>query len=130
MDMLPALVSAVAVLIASIACVMLVRQMRTAQVTRLLLEQTQASVRAEGETTRAAVRAAEIPQAERLAALRGALDLATEQVRTALAEGLLRTSGHNAEQFETVRQLLDTKLRELRESNDLRLGEIHKTVNE
>ncbi len=29
-----------------------------------------------------------------------------------------------------MRQLLDAKLRELRESNDLRLGEIQKTVNE
>ena len=33
-------------------------------------------------------------------------------------------------QFDTVRHLLDLKLRELRESNDARLGEIHKTVNE
>jgi DNA recombination protein RmuC len=130
MEMLPALISAVALLVASVTCVMLLRQMRSAQVTRLLLEQTQASVRAEGETTRAALRAAEAPLAERLAAVRGGLDLATEQLRTALAEGLLRTSGHNAEQFEMVRQLLDTKLRELRESNDLRLGEIQKTVNE
>src|SRR6185437_1224132 len=63
-------------------------------------------------------------------ALRGGLDLATEQLRTALAEGLLRTSGRTAEQFETVRQLLDAKLKELRDSNDLRLAEIHKTVNE
>jgi DNA recombination protein RmuC len=130
MEMLPALVSAVALLVAFVACVMLFHQMRSAHVTRLLLEQTQASVRAEGETTRAALRAAEAPLAERLAALRGGLDLATEQIRTALAEGLLRTSGHTAEQFETVRQLLDIKLRELRESNDLRLGEIQKTVNE
>jgi DNA recombination protein RmuC len=130
MDLLPTLVSAVAALAASIACVMLLRQMRAAQVTRLLLEQIQASIRAEGETTRAALRGAEAPLAERLTALRGGLDLATERIRTALAEGLLRTSGHNAEQFETVRQLLDAKLKELREGNDLRLSEIHKTVNE
>jgi DNA recombination protein RmuC len=130
MDLLPTLVSAVAALAASIACMMLLRQMRAAQVTRLLLEQIQAGIRAEGETTRAALRGAEAPLAERLTALRGGLDLATEQIRTALAEGLLRTSGQNAEQFETVRQLLDAKLKELRESNDLKLSEIHKTVNE
>ncbi|HET6605846.1 MAG TPA: DNA recombination protein RmuC [Rhodopila sp.] len=128
--MLPTLVSAVAALVASVACIMLLRQMRAAQVTRLLLEQIQAGIRTEGETTRVALRAAEAPLAERLTALRGGLDLATEQLRTALAEGLLRTSGRTAEQFETVRQLLDAKLKELRDSNDLRLAEIHKTVNE
>jgi DNA recombination protein RmuC len=130
MDVLPTLVSAVAALVASVACIMLLRQMRAAQVTRLLLEQIQAGIRTEGETTRVALRAAEAPLAERLTALRGGLDLATEQLRTALAEGLLRTSGRTAEQFETVRQLLDAKLKELRDSNDLRLAEIHKTVNE
>jgi DNA recombination protein RmuC len=35
-----------------------------------------------------------------------------------------------AEQLEAVRQLVDARLRELRESNDLRLAEIQKTVNE
>lgn len=130
MDTLPALIAAAAVLVAAIACGLMARQARTGEVVRLLLEQTQASIRAEAETTRIALRASETGQAERLAAVRGALDLATEQLRTALAEGLLRTSGHTAEQFETVRQLLDAKLRELRESNDQRLAEIHKTVNE
>ncbi len=130
METLPALIAAAAVLLAAIACVLMARQARTSQIVRLLLEQTQASIRAEAETTRIALRASETGQAERLAAVRGALDLATEQLRTALAEGMLRTSGQTAEQFETVRQLLDAKLRELRESNDQRLAEIHKTVNE
>ncbi len=78
---------------------------------------------------------------ERLATLRGALDLATEQLRTtlsrdqgelrlALADGQRKLLEQTGAQFETVRQLLDLKLRELRESNDARLGEIHKTVNE
>jgi DNA recombination protein RmuC len=127
---LPALIAAAAVLVAAIACVLMARQARTGQVVRLLLEQAQTSIRAEAETTRIALRASETGQTERLAAVRGALDLATEQLRTALADGLLRTSGHTAEQFETVRQLLDAKLRELRESNDMRLADIHKTVNE
>ncbi len=130
MTALPALIAAAAVLVAAIACVLMARQARTGQVVRLLLEQAQTSIRAEAETTRIALRASETGQTERLAAVRGALDLATEQLRTALADGLLRTSGHTAEQFETVRQLLDAKLRELRESNDMRLADIHKTVNE
>ncbi len=116
-----------------------VRQSRMLTELRLLAEQTQAGLRAEGETTRAAIRGERL--IERLATLRGALDLATEQLRTtlsrdqgelrlALADGQRKLLEQTGAQFETVRQLLDLKLRELRESNDARLGEIHKTVNE
>ncbi len=73
--------------------------------------------------------------------MRGALDVSTEQIRTtlsrdqgdlrlALAEGQAKTIEHTGTQFETVRQLLDLKLRELREGNEAKLAEIHKTVNE
>lgn len=130
MALLPALLAALAGTLAAIACLLLLRQARAAQVARLLLEQSQAAIRAEAETTRAAIRAAETVAAERLAALRAAQDLAAEQARTAQAEALLRTARHTAEQFETVRQVIDTRLRELRDSNDARLAEIQKTVNE
>jgi DNA recombination protein RmuC len=122
-------------------CVMIRRQARALQTLRLLGEQTQAGLRAENETTRSAMRAAELGGAERLTALRGALDLAAEQIRTALsrdqgelrlalATGQAKTAEQTGAQFESVRHLLDAKLKELREGNEAKLAEIHKTVNE
>jgi DNA recombination protein RmuC len=141
MDILvPVLV--VAALAASVAaCVTILRQAHALQALRLLAEQTQAGLRAENETTRNAMRAGEISGAERLAGLRGALDVSTEQIRTALsrdqgelrlalADGQAKTIEQTAAQFEGVRQLLDLKLKELREGNEAKLAEIHKTVNE
>ena len=75
------------------------------------------------------MRTSETTGAERLAGLRGAMDLSTEQIRTtlsrdqgelrlALAEGQTKTIEQTGAQFETVRQLLDLKLRELREGNE------------
>jgi DNA recombination protein RmuC len=133
---------AVAALIGSIAaCAIALRQGRGWQTLRLLAEQTQSGLRGEHETTRIAIRTAETGSAERLAGLRGALDVGTEQIRTALsrdqgelrlalAEAQARTTAQTAGQFESVRQLLDAKLRELREGNEAKLAEIHKTVNE
>jgi DNA recombination protein RmuC len=119
--------AAAATLIALIACLLVLRQSRDAQHARLLLEQSLAGQRAEAETTRTAVRAVETAVAERLATQRGASDAAAEQARAALAaslaEGLLSASNRLADR-------LDTKLRELRESNDTRLAEIQRTVNE
>jgi DNA recombination protein RmuC len=119
--------AAAATLIALIACLLVLRQSRDAQHARLLLEQSLAGQRAEAETTRTAVRAVETAVAERLATQRGASDAAAEQARAALAaslaEGLLSASNRLADR-------LDTKLRELRESNDARLAEIQRTVNE
>lgn len=115
---------------ALIACVVVLWQGRSIHVLRILLEQTQAALRDESEAAQAAIRAAETRGAERLAGLRGAIELAAEQTRTALAQGQLRTVQQTAEQFETVRALLYAELRELRESNEARLAEIHKTVNE
>ncbi|HBK05092.1 MAG TPA: DNA recombination protein RmuC [Acetobacteraceae bacterium] len=136
------LASAVAALVGSVvACVIGVRQAHGLQALRLLAEQTQGGLRGENETTRTAMRAAETSAAERMAGLRGALDVSTEQIRTALsrdqgelrlalAEGQAKTIAQTAGQFESVRQLLDMKLRELREGNEAKLAEIHKTVNE
>ncbi|HEX3575457.1 MAG TPA: DNA recombination protein RmuC [Rhodopila sp.] len=117
------------------------RQAHALQALRLLAEQTQAGLRAENETTRNAVRAGETGGAERLAGLKGALDVGIEQIRTALsrdqgalrlalAEGQAKTVAQTGAHFETVRELLDLKLRELREGNEAKLAEIHKTVNE
>ena len=87
------LAAAAAALIAGIAaCVIASRQARGWQTLRLLAEQTQSGVRGEHETTRIAIRTAETAAAERLAVLRGALDVGTEQIRTALSrdQGELR----------------------------------------
>lgn len=122
-------------------CVVILRQARTLGLLRLLAEQTCAGLRSENETTRAAIRAGEAAAADRMGALRGALNLATEQLRTALsrdqgelrlalADGQRKTIEQTGAQFESVRQLLDLKLRDLRESNEARLAEINKTVNE
>jgi DNA recombination protein RmuC len=132
---------AVTLAVSASGCVVILRQVHTLQALRLLAEQTQAGLRAESETTRNAMRAGDTAGAERLAGLRGALDVATEQIRTtlsrdqgelrlALAEGQAKTIEQTGTQFETVRQLLDLKLRELREGNEVKLAEIHKTVNE
>jgi len=132
-------------LLGFVCCAVILRQSHALSVLRLLAEQGLAGLRAENETTRATLRALETTRSEQLAdrlgGLRGALDLATEQLRTALsrdqgelrlalADGQRKTIEQTGAQFETVRQLLDLKLRELRESNEARLAEIHKTVNE
>ena len=136
------LAAAVAALTSSvIACAIVLRQTHHLHALRLLAEQTQSGLRTENETTRATMRSAETAAAERSAGLRSALDVGTEQIRTALsrdqgelrlalAEGQAKTVQQTAERLETVRQLLDLKLRELREGNEAKLAEIHKTVNE
>jgi DNA recombination protein RmuC len=118
-------------LVASAAgCVVILRQAHALQALRLLAEQTQAGLRTENETTRNAVRTGETSAAERMAGLRGALDLAAEQIRTALSrdQGELRLA--LAEGQAKASQLLELKLRELREGNEAKLADIHKTVNE
>jgi DNA recombination protein RmuC len=135
------LVAAVILLTSLIGCILMLRQAAMLQTLRLLAEQTQAGVRAEAETTRAVLRVIETSGAERLAGLHGALNLATEQIRTALSrdQGELRlalasdqakTNEQTGVQFEAVRHVLDLKLRELREGNEAKLAEIHNTVNE
>ncbi len=121
---------AVTLLVSAAGCVIILRQAHALQALRLLAEQTQAGLRSEYETTRAALRAGEITGAERLAGVRGALDLAAEQIRTALSrdQGELRLA--LAEGQAKASALLELKLRELREGNEAKLAEIHKTVNE
>jgi len=135
------MLSAFAVSVGCVALVLLLRQGRLLATLRLLGEQTLAGQRAEAETTRAALSAGDTATAERLATVRGAFDTGTEQVRTilsreqgemrlALADSQQKTAAHIGAQFETTRAMLESKLREMRDSNETKLAEIQKTVNE
>ena len=127
---------------AALASLLLVAfQARTLARLRLLAEQSLAGARAEAETTRAALRAGDTATAERIIALRGAYDMAMEQMRTvlsreqgelrlALAEAQRKSTEQIGTQFETTRGMVEAKLREMREGNEGKLAEIQKTVNE
>src|ERR1700744_2751139 len=127
---------------AALASLLLVaRQTRMLGTLRLLSEQSLAGTRAEAETTRAILRAADTSSAERIIALRGAYDMAMEQMRTvlsreqgelrlALAEAQRKSTEQIGAQFETTRGMIEAKLREMREGNETKLAEIQKTVNE
>jgi DNA recombination protein RmuC len=110
------------------------RQARGMQHLRLLAEQALAGARAEAETTRATVRAAETESIRRLTELRGGFDLATEQLRTvlsreqgelrlALAESQRLAGALIAGQFETTRAMLETKLVDIQKSVNEQLHE-------
>jgi DNA recombination protein RmuC len=133
--------SAVAALAALVALILLARQALALHTLRLLGEQALAATRGEAETTRASLRAADTVIAERFASMRGALDTGIEQVRTILSreQGELRlvltesqqkTTEAIGAQFETTRAMLESKLREMRDGNEMKLAEIQKTVNE
>ncbi len=135
------LFAALAALAACGALLLVARQGAALGRLQLLAEQGLAGQRTEGETTRAALRAAAGEQAERGGTLRGALDMSTEQVRTvlsreqgelrlALAEAQRKSVEHLTAQFEATRAMLESKLREMREGNEGKLAEIQKTVNE
>jgi len=127
---------------AAVAALIVVgRQAQSLAALRLLGEQSLAGTRAEAETTRAAMRAADTATAERIAGLRGAYEIGLEQVRTvlsreqgemrlALMEGQRKSAEQIGAQFETTRAMMEAKLRELREGNETKLAEIQKTVNE
>ena len=121
--------------------ILFLRYGRDMQRLRILAEQNLTGTRAEAETTRAALAGAGTDTAERLASLRGAFNTGIEQMRTvlsreqgelrlALAEAQHRASEEVVRQFDHTRTLLDAKLKELREGNESKLAEIHKTVNE
>ncbi|MBV9252095.1 MAG: DNA recombination protein RmuC [Acetobacteraceae bacterium] len=123
------------------AAILVARQARALVTLRLLAEQALQAARAEGETTRAALRASETTAAERAASLRGALETGLEQVRTvltreqgelriALADGQRKSADSIGAQFETTRTMIEGKLREIREGNEAKLAEIQRTVNE
>ncbi len=137
----PIVLSTIAALAAIAVLIVVLRQARALATLRLLAEQSLAGGRAEAETTRAALRAADTAIAERLAGLAAAQETGTEQVRTvlsreqgelrlALAETQQKTADRIGTQFETTRTLIEAKLRELREGNEAKLAEIQKTVNE
>jgi DNA recombination protein RmuC len=110
---------AMTLVVGGIGCVVILRQAHALQALRLLAEQTQAGMRAEGETTRTAIRSGEVGGAERLAGLRGALDVAAEQIRTTLSQdqGELRLA--LAEGQAKTSTVMEAKL-----------AEIHNSVNE
>lgn len=106
-----------------------------------MAEQALAGARAEAETTRAAVRASDAENIRRLTELRGGFDVATEQIRTvlsreqgelrlALAEGQRLLGEQIGAHFETTRAMVESKLKEMRDGNEVKLAEIQKTVNE
>jgi DNA recombination protein RmuC len=119
-----------AVIAALAALLVVLRQGREQQHLRLLLEQARDAPRTDGETTRAHLR----DQADRLTRLSGELGTSLERVRTVLASGhgelKLELTGRISEQFNSTRDLLENKLRELREGNEGKLAEIQRSVNE
>jgi DNA recombination protein RmuC len=126
---------------ALVSLLVVARQARTLAALRLLAEQSLTGAHAESETTRAALRATDTGIAERIIALRGAYDMAMEQMRTVLSreQGALRLALAEAQrksteqiggQFESTRAMIEAKLREMREGNEAKLAEIQKTVNE
>jgi DNA recombination protein RmuC len=137
----PAILAAIAALAAVIALLVVARQARGLQRLRVLMEQSLAGQRAEGETTRATLRSAEAEHAERIGLLRGAFDTAIEQIRTvlsreqgetrlALADARHQSGEQVNRQFETTRAMLESKVREMRDGNERKLAEIQRTVNE
>lgn len=127
LSVLLASVSAVAALL---AVAIVLRLAGSLSALRLLAEQSLAGARAEAETTRATVRASAVDAVDRMATMRGALDLATEQIRTVLSreQGELRVALGEA-QRKSAEQIA-IGLREMREGNEAKLAEIQKTVNE
>ena len=133
--------SLLAGLAALVAAVLAGRAAAAAERARLVAEQARDAIRSEAETSRRQAEAAGRDLTDRLGALRGAQDLAAEQLRTALAEGqgALRQALTEAREaqarastagFEDTRTLLETRLRELREGNEAKLAEIQRGVNE
>ncbi|MBN8891148.1 MAG: DNA recombination protein RmuC [Rhodospirillales bacterium] len=135
---------------------MLLRQSASVQRLRLLAEQALAGQRAEAESLRVALTAAErglsAAQATTFGQLRGELTGAIEALRAGQAarlaeiQGGLATRLHEAAAAQAAaagqlrtevgaaiadsRAALDLRLRELREGNEAKLAEIQKTVNE
>jgi DNA recombination protein RmuC len=93
--------AAVAAIAAVVALLVLLRQAGMLQRLRLLAEQSLSGTRAEAETTRAALSREQGQQRQEITA-----------------------------HFELIRTMLEGKLRELRDGNEAKLGEIQKTVNE
>ncbi len=139
--LLSGLAAAAALAALLVVLILVPRQRELVQRLRLLAEQGIAGTRAEAETTRAALRTTGTETAERLAALRGALDTGVEQIRTtlsreqgelrlALADGQAKTATVIGAQFDGTRTLLEAKLKEMREGNEAKLADIQRTVNE
>jgi len=135
-------IAAIVAAVAALAAAFLVmRQARELATLRLLLEQTVAGTRGEAETTRTALRASDEKNIRHLTELRGGFEVAMEQIRTvlsreqgelrlALSEGQRLSGEQIATQFETTRAMVEARLKEMREGNEIKLAEIQKSVNE
>src|SRR6516165_2461469 len=99
--MLTDVLATVAAVAGLVTLLVVLRQAGLMQRLRLLTEQAVAGTRSEAETTRAALSREQGQQRQEIGA-----------------------------QFEGVRAMLESKLRELREGNETKLAEIQKTVNE
>src|SRR6202046_4939228 len=99
--MLIEILAAIAALAAVVALLIVLRQVAALHRLRLLCEQGLAATRSEAETTRAA--------------------LSREQGQQRQEVGT---------HFESIRAMLESKLREMRDGNETKLAEIQKTVNE
>ena len=108
---------------------------------RLAAEQARDAASGQAETTRRMIEAQGRDMVERVTALRGAQDMAMEQLRTVLSreQGELRLALGEAReaigraigaQFDTTRAVLDEKLRELREGNETKLAEMQALLAE
>jgi DNA recombination protein RmuC len=111
--------TAVAAMASLLACVLLLARGRGAERLRLLAEQALAGQRAEAETTRAHLAAAERAIGARIEQLRAD----TQSSLGALALGAAREQGEG-------RVLLEAKLREMADASAVRLAEIQRSVNE
>jgi DNA recombination protein RmuC len=145
------LLAALAILVA-LGLLQLLRQGHAIERLRLLAEQGLAGQRAEAETARrdiaATVQSVGGAVTDRMAAvgeravqLRGELNTGIETIRTVLsrdqgelrlvvAQGHEKTGQQLAREFEVTRAMVEARLKEMRESNETKLTEIQRGVNE
>lgn len=112
------------------AMIVVTRQARMLQSVRLLAEQALAGARAEAETTRKALDAAQRDTVERITRLESARKIGLAEIKTTLAEAQVKAEVAMTERFDRMRDALDLRMREMREANDTKLNEMRKTVDE
>ncbi len=124
-----------AALAALIAVYLLLRAGQEMQRLRILAEQALAGQRSEAETTRMVMMGVAGEAAERMAALRGALETGIEQLRTVLSHGQgelrLALSADLLRQSEATRTLLEAKIAEIQRSvNEQLHAAVEKQMND
>ncbi len=131
---LPILLGALAALVASVALIVLLRQGGELQRLRLLAEQNLASQRGEAETLRQSLAGTERALTSALqAGTTDAMGRAIAGIQAATLTVGTASDKLRAEVSATLADLriaLESRLREMREGNEAKLGEIQRTVNE